>query len=119
MGTPTKRARRRNSTAKNGEGPQSRVWLGLSVTFEFLCLLEMQLHALMVCGGRMLWWERPELWSLAGLDPRSGFIAKESRGPEHVGSGLGGAYSQKEGSLGEEGAVADGLSWGQAPRLSL
>lgn len=69
----------------------------------------------MVREGRVLWWERPELWSLAHLGPRSGFIAEESCGLEPVSSGLGGwgRRSWKEGSLGEEWVVVDALGLGQ------
>ena len=57
----------------------------------------------MVREGRVLWWERPELWSLAHLGLRSGFIAEESCGLEQVSSGLGGwgCHSWKQGSPGE------------------
>lgn len=63
----TKASRWRSSTAKNGAGSQSRACLGLRVTSELLCLLEIQFDSPMVREGRVLWWERPELWSLAHL----------------------------------------------------
>lgn len=70
--------------------PKNRVWLGLRVIFAFLCCSEMQIKSLTVCGGRLLWWEKPEVPSLADLDLRSGFITEEACGFRHVSSGLGG-----------------------------
>lgn len=45
----------RSSTAKTREGSQSRVRLGLRVTFEFLHLFKICFYLLIVRGGGRLW----------------------------------------------------------------
>lgn len=42
---------------QNQGGSQSRVRLGLRVTFEFLHLFKIRFYWLIVCGGRRLWWK--------------------------------------------------------------